>query len=102
MVGRGGHGRGDGGATPAAVPDGFGGTEYGIRTSSPRPQKPGHGVTREDPMSYSDPGARHVIDRATIRMPYVSDERRLSVESWPVVTPRAPLWLRRIAEQMNR
>lgn len=53
-------------------------------------------------MSYRDPGARDLIDRMTIRMPYVSDERRLSVESWPVVAPRAPLWLRRRAEQIGR
>lgn len=52
-------------------------------------------------MNYPDPGARFVIDRATIRMPYVADARARTISTWPVITPRAPLWARRIVEQLG-
>lgn len=53
-------------------------------------------------MSYEDPGAPHVIKQVTIRMPYVPDDLRLRVESWPFVTPVSPMRLRRIAEQIGQ
>lgn len=52
-------------------------------------------------MSYADPEARYVVDIATIRMPYVAERRYTTVNTWPVVTPRSPLWLRRTAEQIG-
>jgi hypothetical protein len=42
-------------------------------------------------MSYADRAAPWLIDRVTIRMPYVPDRKRLTVKTWPVVTPRSPL-----------
>ncbi|HEY3894800.1 MAG TPA: hypothetical protein VGL88_05465 [Pseudonocardiaceae bacterium] len=52
-------------------------------------------------MSYADPGAPDVINRVTIRMPYVAETKCTTVKTWPVVTTRSPLWLRRIAEQIG-
>jgi hypothetical protein len=52
-------------------------------------------------MSYADPDAPFVIDHATIRMPYVPDRKKTTVDTWPVVTPDSPLWLRRIVGQVS-
>jgi hypothetical protein len=53
-------------------------------------------------MSYADPDAHWVISRAIIRMPYVPETLAPLSEPWPVVTPRSPVRLRRIAEQLAR
>lgn len=53
-------------------------------------------------MSYADPEAYYVVERVTIRMFYVPHSKSDTVTTWPIVTPRSPLWLRRIAEQVGR
>ncbi len=50
-------------------------------------------------MSYPDPGARSVISRTIIRMPYLPDF--LSTTRYPLVEPSSPVRLRRVAEQLG-
>jgi hypothetical protein len=54
-------------------------------------------------LSYEDPGAADVINRATIRMPYLSDKTTAEVErlgSTLVVSPTTTIRVRRAAEQL--
>lgn len=53
-------------------------------------------------MSYADPGARAIIERAVIRMPYCPHAIAPERDRWPVVRPGSPVRLRRIAEQLAR
>lgn len=53
-------------------------------------------------MSYADPDAYFVIDRATIRMPYVSDRRAKTIKTWPIITVKSPKWARLVVEQIAR
>lgn len=49
-------------------------------------------------MGYPDYGAHKVIDRATIRMPYLPDS--LSTDRYPLVVPQSPVRMHRIAERL--
>jgi hypothetical protein len=54
-------------------------------------------------LSYEDPGARDVINRVTIRMPYLADKTITKVErlgSMLVVAPSTAIRVRRVAEQL--
>ncbi|MGK5519166.1 hypothetical protein ACSNN9_07390 [Micromonospora sp. URMC 107] len=57
-------------------------------------------------MSYADPGAAEVIDRATIRMPYLPDSVLNRLErlagACPVVEPDSPVRARRAVERLGR
>lgn len=50
-------------------------------------------------MAYLDRQAHSLLNRATIRMPYLPDS--LSTDRYPLVAPRSPIRLRRIAEQLG-
>jgi hypothetical protein len=53
-------------------------------------------------MAYADPDAPFTIERTTIRMPYLPDTLAPTRERWPVVTPKSPMRLCKIAEQVSR